>query len=184
MFQKTQFGLRCRPWAFSCHRPRMFLRTSIRKKNGKEHRYRSIVEDRRIARLLEYKQAVFDHLVVRWRNLSIVTFDVLLYGLTGRSGGQHEGQCDIAGFPGTHRAAIWQDAPGLDDGPGHSDRGGFGGDARMRSARALSRWNAKGSKAMIACRRKVPTKVGPTVGLTGSRCCRSDSRPGIGWLMH
>jgi hypothetical protein len=33
-------------------------------------------------RLLEYKQAVFDHLVARWRNLFNVTFDVLLYDLT------------------------------------------------------------------------------------------------------
>ena len=33
-------------------------------------------------RLLEHKQAVFDHLVARWRNLFNVTFDVLLYDLT------------------------------------------------------------------------------------------------------
>jgi transposase len=33
-------------------------------------------------RLLEHKQAVFDHLVTRWRNLFNVTFDVLLYDLT------------------------------------------------------------------------------------------------------
>jgi hypothetical protein len=33
-------------------------------------------------RLLERKQAVFDHLVARWRNLFNVTFDVLLYDLT------------------------------------------------------------------------------------------------------
>ena len=32
--------------------------------------------------LLEHKQAVFDHLVARWRNLFNVTFDVLLYDLT------------------------------------------------------------------------------------------------------
>src|SRR5215813_9633803 len=33
-------------------------------------------------RLLEHKQAVFDHLVARWRDLFNVTFDVLLYDLT------------------------------------------------------------------------------------------------------
>ena len=33
-------------------------------------------------RLLEHKQAVFDHLVARWRNLFNVTFDVMLYDLT------------------------------------------------------------------------------------------------------
>jgi hypothetical protein len=33
-------------------------------------------------RLLEHKQAIFDHLVARWRNLFNVTFDVLLYDLT------------------------------------------------------------------------------------------------------
>ena len=33
-------------------------------------------------RLLEHKQAVFDHLVARWRNLFNVAFDVLLYDLT------------------------------------------------------------------------------------------------------
>ncbi len=33
-------------------------------------------------RLLEHKQAVFDHLVTRWRNLFNVTFDVMLYDLT------------------------------------------------------------------------------------------------------
>jgi hypothetical protein len=33
-------------------------------------------------RLLEHKQAVFDHLVTRWRDLFNVTFDVLLYDLT------------------------------------------------------------------------------------------------------
>src|ERR1700674_28373 len=33
-------------------------------------------------RLLEHKQAVFDHLVSRWRDLFNVTFDVLLYDLT------------------------------------------------------------------------------------------------------
>jgi transposase len=32
--------------------------------------------------LLEHKQAVFDHLVTRWRDLFNVTFDVLLYDLT------------------------------------------------------------------------------------------------------
>lgn len=32
-------------------------------------------------RLLEHKQAVFDHLVARWRTLFNVTFDVLLYDL-------------------------------------------------------------------------------------------------------
>jgi transposase len=35
--------------ALSCHPRRMFLRSSIRKKNGKEHRYWSIVENRRIS---------------------------------------------------------------------------------------------------------------------------------------
>ena len=33
-------------------------------------------------RLLEHKEAVFDHLVSRWRDLFNVTFDVLLYDLT------------------------------------------------------------------------------------------------------
>jgi transposase len=33
-------------------------------------------------RLLAHKQAVFDHLVARWRNLFNVSFDVLLYDLT------------------------------------------------------------------------------------------------------
>ena len=33
-------------------------------------------------RLLEHKQAVFDHLVGRWRDLFNVSFDVLLYDLT------------------------------------------------------------------------------------------------------
>ncbi len=33
-------------------------------------------------KLLEHKQAVFDHLVTRWRNLFNVTFDVMLYDLT------------------------------------------------------------------------------------------------------
>jgi transposase len=33
-------------------------------------------------RLLEHKQALFDHLTGRWRNLFNVTFDVLLYDLT------------------------------------------------------------------------------------------------------
>jgi hypothetical protein len=33
-------------------------------------------------RLLTYKQAVFDHLVGRWRDLFNVSFDVLLYDLT------------------------------------------------------------------------------------------------------
>ena len=33
-------------------------------------------------RLLEHKQAVFDHLVDRWRDLFNATFDVLLYDLT------------------------------------------------------------------------------------------------------
>jgi hypothetical protein len=33
-------------------------------------------------RLLEHKEAVFDHLVSRWRDLFNVSFDVLLYDLT------------------------------------------------------------------------------------------------------
>src|ERR1700681_4079590 len=33
-------------------------------------------------RLLEHKQALFDHLVGRWRDLFNVSFDVLLYDLT------------------------------------------------------------------------------------------------------
>src|SRR3989338_768990 len=33
-------------------------------------------------RLLEHKQAVFDHLVSRWRDLFNASFDVLLYDLT------------------------------------------------------------------------------------------------------
>ena len=33
-------------------------------------------------RLLEHKQAVFDHLMARWRTLFNVNFDVLLYDLT------------------------------------------------------------------------------------------------------
>jgi hypothetical protein len=33
-------------------------------------------------RLPEHKQAVFDHLVARWRNLFNVTFDLMLYDLT------------------------------------------------------------------------------------------------------
>src|SRR6202521_4058583 len=83
----------------------MFLRHTKRKKDGKEHRYWSIVENRRIGggrvvqrpllylaeihklyrchdRLLEHKQALFDHLVGRWRDLSNISFDVLLYDLT------------------------------------------------------------------------------------------------------
>src|SRR5206468_407045 len=131
----------------------MFLRHTKRKKDGKEHRYWSIVENRRIGggrvvqrpllylgeindsqelawrksiaileegalqprtrslfpedrcamadllgddlglagihklyrchdRLLEHKQALFDHLVGRWRDLFNISFDVLLYDLT------------------------------------------------------------------------------------------------------
>src|ERR1700739_3141309 len=33
-------------------------------------------------RLLEHKQALFDHLVGRWRDLFNISFDVLLYDLT------------------------------------------------------------------------------------------------------
>ena len=33
-------------------------------------------------RLLTYKQAVFDHLVGRWRDLFNISYDVLLYDLT------------------------------------------------------------------------------------------------------
>jgi hypothetical protein len=33
-------------------------------------------------RLLEHKQALFDHLVGRWRDLFNVSFDVLLYALS------------------------------------------------------------------------------------------------------
>src|SRR5260370_1161722 len=99
----------------------MFLRHTKRKKDGKEHRYCSIVENRRVGggrrrhrpllelaergamaellgddvglaeihklyrchdRVLEHKQAMFDHLVGRWRDLFNVSFDVLLYDLT------------------------------------------------------------------------------------------------------
>src|SRR5260370_1283847 len=108
----------------------MFLRHTKRKKDGKEHRYCSIVEKRRAGggrvverplplgsewrlhrqwfegsamadllgedvglaeihklyrchdQLLEHKQALFDHLVGRWRDLFNVSFDVLLYDLT------------------------------------------------------------------------------------------------------
>ena len=37
---------------------------------------------RRHDRLLEHKQALFDHLVGRWRDLFNISFDVLLYDLT------------------------------------------------------------------------------------------------------
>ena len=37
---------------------------------------------RRHDRLLTYKQAVFDHLTRRWRDLFNITYDVLLYDLT------------------------------------------------------------------------------------------------------
>src|SRR5256714_2717793 len=120
----------------------MFLRHTKRKKDAKEHRYWSIVENRRVGgdrvvqrpvlylgevndsqglapgsewrlhrqwfersaradllgedvglaeihklyrchdRLLEHKQALFDHLVERWRDLFNASFDVLLYDLT------------------------------------------------------------------------------------------------------
>jgi len=55
----------------------MFLRATIRRKDGKEHRYWSLVESRRVSggrvvqrhalyrchdQLLEHKQALFDHL--------------------------------------------------------------------------------------------------------------------------
>lgn len=46
----------------------MFLRSTIRRKDGKEHRYWSVV--------------LFDHLVGRWRDLFNASFDVLLYDLT------------------------------------------------------------------------------------------------------
>jgi hypothetical protein len=39
---------------------------------------------RRHDRLLTYKQAVFDHLTRRWRDLFNITYDVLLYDLTSR----------------------------------------------------------------------------------------------------
>src|SRR5229473_3279837 len=118
----------------------MFLRCKVRRKDGKQHRYWSVVENTRVAagrvvqrhvlfvlaayrllapgsewrlhrewfqrsaladllgedaglaeihklyrchdRLLVHKQAVFDHLVGRWRDLFNISYDVLLYDLT------------------------------------------------------------------------------------------------------
>jgi hypothetical protein len=45
-------------------------------------RLRPSVPRRRIDRLLTHKQAVFDHLVGRWRDLFNISYDVLLYDLT------------------------------------------------------------------------------------------------------
>src|ERR1700720_2382090 len=109
----------------------MFLRCKVRRKDGKQHRYWSVVENTRVGggrvvqrhvlylgeindaqelawrrsiavledgaaqprtlslfpyrchdRLLVHKQAVFDHLVGRWRDLFNISYDVLLYDLT------------------------------------------------------------------------------------------------------
>jgi hypothetical protein len=100
----------------------MFLRCKVRRKDGKQHRYWSVVENTRVAsgrvvqrhvlylgeindnagigvgedaglaeihklyrchdRLLVHKQAVFDHLAGRWRDLFNISYDVLLYDLT------------------------------------------------------------------------------------------------------
>jgi hypothetical protein len=95
----------------------MFLRCKVRRKDGKQHRYWSVVENTCVGggrvhrewfqrsaladllgedaglagihklyrchdRLLVYKQAVFDHLVERWRDLFNISYDVLLYALS------------------------------------------------------------------------------------------------------
>src|ERR1700761_2501464 len=57
--------------------------------------------------------------------------------------GQHQGRHDAARFSRSYRAAIWQSAADLADGPGRADRGGAGRDARRQSTATVSGRHAK-----------------------------------------
>ena len=140
--------------------------------------------------LLQHKDALFSHLMARWRDLFNANFDVLLYDLTstyfeinaadvaegdkrrhgysrdkrpdcpqvvialvvtpdglplGLRGAarQHRGLHDAADVPRQDRAAIRPRAACLGDGSRHSHRSRAGGNARQRSAGAVSGGNAE-----------------------------------------
>ena len=57
---------------------------------------------------------------------------------------QHQRQDDAGGLPGEDRGAVRALGPGVDHGPGHSDRGDAVVDARRRSRRALPGRHAQG----------------------------------------
>lgn len=92
-------------------------------------------------RLLEHKQAVFDHLVGRWRDLFNASFDVLLYDLT---------------------STYFESDPPADDG----DKRRFGY-SRDSIARTVYKWSLLWWSLPRACR--LPTRCSPVTPPTRPR---------------